>query len=83
MQTLKIKNITLKEVIADAKRIYPDLNTITALEYYCKIQESIGVFSQDRIKQVDSLVKWNLAKLITDAFAPDYDWQALGKTYKN
>lgn len=83
MQALKIKDITLNEVIKDAKRIYPDLNIETALDYYSKIQMSVGLYSKDKIKQIDSYFKWNLAMLIIDALQPDYDWQAMGKILNN
>lgn len=83
MQDLKIKTITLKEVIKEAKRIYPELNIQTALKYYVTIQMSIGVYSSDYQKKLDTLPRYNLAMLILDAFEPDYDFQSEKKFFLN
>ncbi|MCS7054085.1 MAG: hypothetical protein NZM09_10185 [Ignavibacterium sp.] len=80
---VKTKEITLKDVIYDARRVYPDLDTITALQYYAKIQESIINYSQDETKWKEAFIRWNISNLIINAYEPDYRWQKLYKINYN
>lgn len=77
------ETILLSDVIAEAKKIFPDYNKLTALKQYSEIQRKIIRYTSDRYKSDEAYCRWQLAKLLLDAAVPDYDWQLYNPTEEN